>query len=345
MKPFVSVIITTYNRLHFLKQAVASVFMQTYDNLELIIVDDGSEDGTHEWILGMSQSSIKYISLKHQGLEKLSCTFNQGLQAARGNYVVLLDSDDVFSSATAILDLVTTIDTTGSMLAFSAASLIDENGDNIPDLYGAFSLPYNTSLRLENKTRSEMLEELFKHCFIPSSGVILHRVNLLNLGGFRSFGQFFGQDYATWITIAMSGTISYCAKSLVSIRKHRENSSGSMNSLRSSLGSLDLVTHYFPDAVTAGLLQTEAWKDIATFRQRAIASACWNLNQQFARNRTWDKMTYLAHIQWNYGNWSMKIQAVISIFSGLLRIDLINPPLRIARHLNLELYKESRTHR
>ncbi len=86
----VSVIIPTYNRLWALKDAVKSVHQQTYIDYELIIVDDGSTDGTGEWIKKFASEAI-YIWQENRGV---SSARNCGIAAARGKFIAFLDSDD-----------------------------------------------------------------------------------------------------------------------------------------------------------------------------------------------------------------------------------------------------------
>lgn len=88
----VSVIIPTYNRARFCKAAVESVLSQTYENVEVIIVDDGSTDNTEKIISGLNRR-LKYIRQSNAGV---STARNTGLQAATGEYIAFLDSDDVW---------------------------------------------------------------------------------------------------------------------------------------------------------------------------------------------------------------------------------------------------------
>lgn len=87
-----SVIIPTYNRLPFLKEAVQSVLDQTYRNFELILVDDGSTDGTKEFA-GKLETGIKYIYKKNGGP---SSARNRGIREAKGRFITFLDSDDLW---------------------------------------------------------------------------------------------------------------------------------------------------------------------------------------------------------------------------------------------------------
>ena len=86
----VSVIIPTHNRLSRLPVAVDSVLEQTYSAHELIVVDDGSTDGTAQW-LARERPSVTVIRQDNKGV---SHARNRGIEAASGNWIALLDSDD-----------------------------------------------------------------------------------------------------------------------------------------------------------------------------------------------------------------------------------------------------------
>jgi glycosyltransferase involved in cell wall biosynthesis len=88
----VSVIIPTYNRSAYLREAIESVLSQTYKNIELIVVDDGSTDATGELLL---QHGAK-LSVLHTGHRGPSAARNCGIAAASGAHIAFLDSDDVW---------------------------------------------------------------------------------------------------------------------------------------------------------------------------------------------------------------------------------------------------------
>ena len=87
-----SVIIPTYNRLNFLKKAIRSVLAQTQASYELIVVDDGSTDGTHEYLVSLG-NRIKPLHQKNKGP---AAARNLGTQGALGTYLAFLDSDDIW---------------------------------------------------------------------------------------------------------------------------------------------------------------------------------------------------------------------------------------------------------
>jgi GT2 family glycosyltransferase len=88
----VSVIIPTYNRRNFLLEAVDSVLAQTYEDYELIVVDDGSSDGTEETLQRYGEQ-LQYLYQANQGV---SAARNRGLELAQGEFISFLDSDDLW---------------------------------------------------------------------------------------------------------------------------------------------------------------------------------------------------------------------------------------------------------
>jgi len=91
--PEVSVVIPTYNRKEMVQEAVESVLSQTYQDFELIVVDDGSEDGTGEVLREKFGERIIYLYQKNQGVSRAR---NRGIETSRGKYIAFLDSDDLW---------------------------------------------------------------------------------------------------------------------------------------------------------------------------------------------------------------------------------------------------------
>lgn len=90
--PLVSVIIPTYNRAHLISRSIQSVLNQTFKDIELIVVDDGSKDNTDEIIQAIDDPRVIY--LKHQTNRGVSAARNTGIKAARGEFIAFQDSDD-----------------------------------------------------------------------------------------------------------------------------------------------------------------------------------------------------------------------------------------------------------
>lgn len=92
-QPLVSVIIASYNHEKYIEASIASVAAQTYRNVELLVVDDGSSDGSVELLRGLQ---AKYgFDLRVQQNQGLSRTLNEAIARARGNLIVPFGSDDI----------------------------------------------------------------------------------------------------------------------------------------------------------------------------------------------------------------------------------------------------------
>lgn len=91
MDPLISIIVVTYNRAHYIKEAIDSIKRQTLKDYEIIVVDDGSTDNTKEVLA--SYGGIRYIYQEHGGISKAR---NTAVKAAKGKWIATLDSDDLW---------------------------------------------------------------------------------------------------------------------------------------------------------------------------------------------------------------------------------------------------------
>lgn len=89
--PTVSVIISMYNSVRFIKQAIESILNQTYKDIEVIIINDGSTDGSGDVVRQIHDDRIIFIDRENRGLVP---SLNEGIEIAKGKYIARLDSDD-----------------------------------------------------------------------------------------------------------------------------------------------------------------------------------------------------------------------------------------------------------
>jgi glycosyltransferase involved in cell wall biosynthesis len=91
--PFFSIVVPTYNRAHLLLKTIDSIIKQSFEDWELVIVDDGSTDNTKELVQSYNDNRIKYIWQENQ---ERSAARNNGISNSKGLYICFLDSDDYF---------------------------------------------------------------------------------------------------------------------------------------------------------------------------------------------------------------------------------------------------------
>ncbi len=91
--PLISVVLPVYNAEQYVKDTIKSILVQSYQNFELIIINDGSTDNSEEYIVQFKDTRIKYI--KNEKNLKLIQTLNLGLRLAKGKYIARIDADDI----------------------------------------------------------------------------------------------------------------------------------------------------------------------------------------------------------------------------------------------------------
>ncbi len=128
-KPLVSVVIPSYNHAKYIEQALRSVIDQTYPNLEIIVIDDGSSDGSPELIDAVASKSRpgRRFELRCRPNKGAPATINEGLELSTGAYLAILNSDDYYT-----LDRIETFVEcalrSGTEFLYSEVILIDESG-------------------------------------------------------------------------------------------------------------------------------------------------------------------------------------------------------------------------
>lgn len=134
----VSIIIPVYNVEKYLEECLLSAINQDYENIEIIVVDDGSTDGSAKVIEKFKSEYPTIIDIRTEN-QGLSAARNQGLDMATGDYILFLDSDDWFESSTVSLCVETIMKSNLDIVLFSAKPFIDgePSGETSLDkLYG-----------------------------------------------------------------------------------------------------------------------------------------------------------------------------------------------------------------
>lgn len=128
MSPLISVILPVYNVEKYLKKCIQSIINQTYQNLEIVCIDDGSTDKSGE-ILDEAARNEPRIRVIHQENRGLMSVRTMGIQEAKGEYISFVDGDD-YITTNMLQTLLSAIETNGSDMSVCGFELTDEN-DNV----------------------------------------------------------------------------------------------------------------------------------------------------------------------------------------------------------------------
>lgn len=213
MQPLVSVIMPAYNAEKFIAESIESVLAQTYQNWELIVVDDGSTDKTAEIALqfGAKENRVKYFFQPNGRLGKAR---NTGIQKSSGSLVAFLDSDDLWLSEKLQRQIQIQRET-GANVVYTEAVIFYEPG-SVP---GATEFSIYTG-KIDGP---RMIDLLLLVNRIPVSSVLLEMDSLKRAGPFEEDPDFHGcEDYDLWLKLARGGAVFYgMPDKLIRYRRHQ----------------------------------------------------------------------------------------------------------------------------
>lgn len=205
----VSVIIPTHNRADLIVETIKSIQDQSFKNIEIIVVDNGSTDNTCEVIKSVNYSNIKYFKMENSGGP--AGPRNLGIREAKGDYIAFLDSDDLWlpdklAKQVEILD------------NFSDIGLVYCNASYFGTDY------YGNSTIVKKGYSGDVFEKLIEKNFVPTLSVICRREVFKIVGLFDESKRIRAvEDYELWMRISKNFKFHYINQVLCKYRLHSQN--------------------------------------------------------------------------------------------------------------------------
>jgi alpha-1,3-rhamnosyltransferase len=236
--PVITVIIPAYNHAHFIEETIRSVIAQTYSNIELIILNDGSKDNTTEVVESLAEECkqrflrYEYVDKDNEGLAE---TLNRGVEWSQGEYISLIASDDVMmpSRVEELYKALSDKDDSYG-LALGDAEFID-NDSNIIKLTGDAkrddkSLEYPRFIGFATRNRSDVkaadnifsYDLLIKGNYLPAMSVLMSKSALIDVGLFTPGVAL--EDWDLWLRMSRNYKGVYIDKAVSYYRMHDTNS-------------------------------------------------------------------------------------------------------------------------
>jgi glycosyltransferase involved in cell wall biosynthesis len=213
-QPLVSIIMPVYNSEKYISDAINSILKQTYNNWELIIIDDCSTDKSRELINEFSEKDYRiheYYFSKNMGVSKAR---NYAIENSNGKYIAFLDSDDFWAKNKLKLQINFMLENNYAF-TYTSYTLVDQNEKQIKDIFVAKEVNYF---------------QLLKGNIITCSTVVLNK----EIVGDISMPKIKHEDYATWLNILKQGIKAHgVQESLTYYRK--QDDSITANKFQSSL--------------------------------------------------------------------------------------------------------------
>lgn len=195
-EPLVSVILAVHNRDGSVARAIRSVLAQTYREVELIVVDDGSTDGTRRVVEAFG-APVRLVTQPHAGAYAAR---NVGLRHARGELVAFIDSDDAWLSDKLAMQV--------PLMRRPEVGLVFGDAIHVTAPYEGAPRTGSTSFRISSPRRGRVANR-FRWCnFVPTCTTLVRRSCLEETGGFSEANEI-SADYLAWFRIALRYELDY----------------------------------------------------------------------------------------------------------------------------------------
>jgi glycosyltransferase involved in cell wall biosynthesis len=209
MRPKVSVIMPVLNGERYIDEAIESIIAQTYQNCELVLVDDGSTDSTYERVKRfLPKLAIRYV--RHESPRGIAASMNDGVRNATGDMISFLDHDDTWLPEFLEAQVSYLEQHPDVGMVHSDFRTIDPDGNVLEESVAR--------CRQRKRPSGSVFRELFLDSFIVGNSVLIRKECFERLGMFEE--SFRWGDYHMWLRIARHYRVDYVDKVLTSYRQH-----------------------------------------------------------------------------------------------------------------------------
>lgn len=268
--PLVSVVIPCYNHENFVQDCIQSVIDQTYENIELIIIDDGSKDNSVQKIHEMTQKCVDRFTrfeFRHRENKGVSATLNEALKWCSGEYLSPIASDDQ------MLDIKIEIQ----------VRFLERNPNYIAVFGGINQINDNNQVVrvLTLEKRSYTFDDIARvDYFLQAPTQFFRTKDIIDVGGYNEVFKI--EDWYSYLKLTMNGGLIYLMNEVVcNYRRHSNNSSKNMSlmlekiEIIKSIGlSSSQIKYYLPYiylSISSDLAITQKWESFR-FLVKAIFS-------------------------------------------------------------------------
>lgn len=239
--PLVSIIIPAYNREKYIGRAIDSALVQSFQNFEIIIVDDGSTDNTKKALTPyLKDERIKYIFQKNQKVGKAR---NNGIKNSVGKYIALLDSDDYWIDNDKLKKQTDFLEKNYDYVLVSGGIIrTDENGREIS--------------RTKNPEKNgEIRKSMLFSCLITPSAAVFRRKTYNAVGGFNEESDL-SEDWQLFLEMGKIGKLYNFQEYFLSYLQGDQNRSNfnRRKNLKYNLGLLKKYKKVYPNFEKAYLI-------------------------------------------------------------------------------------------
>lgn len=316
-EPLVSIVTPLYNHERYIGRCIDSLRKQTYTKWELVVVDDGSTDGSANVVKQYQDSRIRYVHQANKGVKRLAETMNSGVRLTQGELVTMMASDDTWP-ADRIARQVPVFEDANVVLCYGYGTLIDENDRVI----GMGLDPAKHVTHLDNKPVGSILHEMLVVNWIPQYTVLIRRSALDAIGLYLQPEGLFAEDYPTHLALAMKGEFRYIGGPLGNYRMHVDQMTRNHRLIMAQTDVPYLKDFY--RKLDPVMKERANWTEEALFREldQQVAEAYF---QEGRRNLIVGEWKNARHHFWgaiNRGRPAIKVKSALGLCLGALHKDM-----------------------
>jgi hypothetical protein len=234
-RPICSVVIPTHNCLSLLGAALASVEGQTGCNIEIIVINDGSTDGTGDWLETIA-SEKPWLRVFHTGGIGPGEARNEGIAAARAPLIAFLDADDWWWPGKLERQIAYHAAHPEAVLSFTDYLHVTHGGESRGSCFEYWNPRFPRGIGTDYFALNDALSVILETNLIGTSTVIARKPALENAGGFGREAS--AEDWRLWLALAANGPVA-CSRSITatylmrpgSVTSMREERIAAMNSI------------------------------------------------------------------------------------------------------------------
>jgi glycosyltransferase involved in cell wall biosynthesis len=237
--PIVSVCIPAYNQGRYLREALESALAQSGPDLEVVVYDDASTDGTAELLASVRDPRVR--SFRQHKRVGISLNRNSCLAVARGRYLAWLDGDDVYCRDALVIQTTTLERTPRAGLVHGNHHVIGDDGRTLP----GWRPPFDQDVV---ESGGAAFRELTLSNYVTAPTVVVRRECYERVGGYSPALTRCGEDWEMWMRITLHYDLAYSAAPIASYRRHDASSSASATAsgeqLLFDIGAIETIFDY-----------------------------------------------------------------------------------------------------
>lgn len=325
-QPLVSILTLTYNHQNYIGDCIHSVQTQTYENWEMLIVDDGSTDDTFTVAREYAKKDkrIKVFTQENIGVFRMKESYNFALEKSNGKYIAILDGDDVWMSEKLSLQISLLEKDKDAVVCFGQAyrSSSDLNINYSLDPIESYKFLYRDerlNVEIDNISKYILLGNI-----VPALTIVIRRNNLDKIGGFIQSSNLPLVDLPTLLELSLNGSFIFLRQPLGKWRHHGSEVT-LIHAIKLGEGlyefSLNFYKKHSNNPKFSKISEKLIYKKHHQYNSiRYSRSGRYKLSKKDYSGAKKDYILSVFKFGWKYPLW--KIRSVIGLFFAIFHLDL-----------------------